>query len=561
MKKYCFVDMHLHTIFSNEEGVIDTPQKVLNDTLKMVNEYKANTMPYLVDYLDKSKYAFQGITALFGLDRKSELTKLKQILDAKIPNTFKAKAILDTFAKACISITDHNSILGSKEAMKLIKRYPNRYSCIEFIPGIEFNAGLKDLGVNEEGKSIYSKGHILAYGYDMDNLEMNIFSKLFQLTIGPSDINIGQHICASRNEFRKKYGVDIPLKEFAEILNKGLYYEKTTLIKTKISYNELRNDFIEICKKYLPEGESIEEFNNLLIAERRFPVDVKGDGQNAGFGKLTIKDVADIIHNANGKMVLAHPLMISINKKIHKDDKILNLILDDLIERIEKVTGHKLYGIEAFHSSGSYKVGLVKEVAERHGLYLTGGSDFHGTNHKGAISKCFKDRYEDISVTDRELWPEKGGLNRLIYLPIIENILYGTTPEYIQDVIVSNIEDGEQGWDKILKNAQEAYISKLTDTKNFTLPNCEKRSENNQAFEDLKNEAETPIIDKKKSNLWTFEKQWQDRLIKEGVIRVEEIDDTVPQIDETQISNRHARYPKRPESEPIKTPDEDEFTL
>ena len=44
MKGYCFIDMHIHSMFSNEEGVTQTPKNILNATLELIEDYKAKTI-------------------------------------------------------------------------------------------------------------------------------------------------------------------------------------------------------------------------------------------------------------------------------------------------------------------------------------------------------------------------------------------------------------------------------------------------------------------------------------------------------------------------------------
>ena len=54
MKGYCFIDMHIHSMFSNEEGVSQTPKKILDTTVELIEEYKAKTQPTIV----KLRYIF-----------------------------------------------------------------------------------------------------------------------------------------------------------------------------------------------------------------------------------------------------------------------------------------------------------------------------------------------------------------------------------------------------------------------------------------------------------------------------------------------------------------------
>ncbi len=81
--------------------------------------------------------------------------------------------------------------------------------------------------------------------------------------------------------------------------------------------------------------------------------------------KIGVKAAADLINNAGGKAVLAHPGLIrgsALNKLI------------------PKLTEFGFWGIEAYHPSHSD--GQCREflsLAKSHGLYVTAGSDFHGS--------------------------------------------------------------------------------------------------------------------------------------------------------------------------------------
>lgn len=67
-------------------------------------------------------------------------------------------------------------------------------------------------------------------------------------------------------------------------------------------------------------------------------------------------------------MSLAHPLQY----------KFSNRELDELTGWL---AGLGMKGLEVYHSSNNqWESGKLKELALRHGLFPTGGSDFHGEN-------------------------------------------------------------------------------------------------------------------------------------------------------------------------------------
>lgn len=77
------------------------------------------------------------------------------------------------------------------------------------------------------------------------------------------------------------------------------------------------------------------------------------------------KDVVDVIHKAGGLAFLAHPFEYRF---------------DDTIGFIDELRKEKeLDGIECFHPSADEdKIGILIEYANKHNLYISGGSDYHG---------------------------------------------------------------------------------------------------------------------------------------------------------------------------------------
>lgn len=78
------------------------------------------------------------------------------------------------------------------------------------------------------------------------------------------------------------------------------------------------------------------------------------------------KDVIDVIHEAGGLAFLAHPFEYR---------------LDDTIDFIDKLRQEKeLDGIECFHPSADKdKMIMLVEYARKNNLYISGGSDYHGS--------------------------------------------------------------------------------------------------------------------------------------------------------------------------------------
>lgn len=78
------------------------------------------------------------------------------------------------------------------------------------------------------------------------------------------------------------------------------------------------------------------------------------------------KDVIDVVHKAGGLAFLAHPFEYRF---------------DDTIGFIDELRKEKeLDGIECFHPSADEdRIGILIEYANKHNLYISGGSDYHGS--------------------------------------------------------------------------------------------------------------------------------------------------------------------------------------
>lgn len=94
--------------------------------------------------------------------------------------------------------------------------------------------------------------------------------------------------------------------------------------------------------------------------------------------KVTPIQAVNLIYRAGGIPVLAHPLLY------HLDDSALSALLSSL-----KSAG--LIGVEAIYATHSARdENLVRQIAKRHGLLISGGSDFHGSNKPNIDLGCGK---------------------------------------------------------------------------------------------------------------------------------------------------------------------------
>ncbi len=88
---------------------------------------------------------------------------------------------------------------------------------------------------------------------------------------------------------------------------------------------------------------------------------------------IDYKKVIEIIRNAGGVAILAHPLQIDIPK-------------EKLLELVNKLTLVGLNGIEIYYNGYKKKdIKYLKSIAKKYELFISGGSDFHCDNMRNSI--------------------------------------------------------------------------------------------------------------------------------------------------------------------------------
>jgi len=244
-----------------------------------------------------------------------------------------------------ISITDHDTIAGLKEGIRLGKEKK-----LNVIPGIEIS-------------SKYTKGalHILGYGLDFGDPEFKmalqhfqdvrkernrrIISKLQSLGI---DITMDEII--DRNPSNKSIGrphIASVLLEKGAVINMGDAFDKYLGINGKAF----------VSKEVLTSSETIH-----------------------------------LIHSVGGLAFLAHPSTLNLSDK-------------DLKAYVEKLLKEGLDGIEVFssaHTEGQTQ--LYENICQKYQLLVSGGSDFHGDHKKDVkMGVCSSGQRISADMVSQEL--------------------------------------------------------------------------------------------------------------------------------------------------------------
>lgn len=225
---------------------------------------------------------------------------------------------------SAIAITDHDSIAGSREA--LLGGIPPQ---LGFLTGVEVSA--------EPPPSYGGPGsiHILGYGLRLDDPDLNLTLARLQNARRDRTPKIVQRLNA--------LGIPVTLEEVLGIAADG-QPGRPHVAK------------LLVAKRVVPDIDAA--FDRYL-----------GNGRPAYVDKFRIDAGEAIarINAAGGIPVLAHPGLLKIEN---------NAALEELLAELMAMG---LKGIEVYypeHSPGQTR--LYLELARRHGLLVTGGSDFHG---------------------------------------------------------------------------------------------------------------------------------------------------------------------------------------
>jgi predicted metal-dependent phosphoesterase TrpH len=224
-----------------------------------------------------------------------------------------------------IAITDHDTIDGSKEALQI-----GIPSCLHFLTGVELSAASPPF-LRRSGSF-----HILGYGLRLDDDELNQTLLVLQHARKNRNPAIIERLC--------RLGFGMTLDEVVEMVG------ESQIGRPHIARVMLQKGYVH----------SIDEaFDRYL-----------GTGKPAYVDKYRIscQRALDIIHSAGGIPILAHPYLLSIKDAAEVEKLVVSL----------KRMG--LEGIEALYPEHPpHATAYYKELADRHHLLITGGTDFHGS--------------------------------------------------------------------------------------------------------------------------------------------------------------------------------------
>lgn len=219
---------------------------------------------------------------------------------------------------SAIAITDHDTVAGIEEAI----------SCnlpIEVIPGIELSAG-------------YGNGDIHILGLYIDHTS-DLLKKMAQNMVEEREWR-NYEMCKRLREA----GIDITVEKLRDG-NNDMVLTRGHFSRYLIDHGYAK-DKPEAFSRYLG-------VDTPYFVKRRY---------------LSPEECIKLILDCGGTPVLAHPIIYNLPAAE----------LEELVARLKKAG---LAGIEAIYSTYTNQdEEIVRSLAHRHSLLLTGGSDFHGAN-------------------------------------------------------------------------------------------------------------------------------------------------------------------------------------
>ena len=241
------------------------------------------------------------------------------------------------------SLTDHDATKGGKIIRSILTEDDPA-----FITGVEFSCR------DDDGKY-----HILGYGYDPDSPSIqDVVEFGHSLRMKKLDARL--------DFLKREYGFDFRQED------KDMLHAVDNPGKPHIGNLMVRYGYAA------SKAEAIDNYLNKFSLKDEY---VRPERAITG------------IIGAGGIPVLAHPAYGS------GDEMILG---DEMDQRLRKLIGFGLKGIEAFYSGFTDKlIADMLKYAEQYGLYITAGSDYHGKNKLVALG--------DTGLGGPSEWP--GGLS------------------------------------------------------------------------------------------------------------------------------------------------------
>ncbi len=234
-----------------------------------------------------------------------------------------------------IAITDHDGVAGVAEAVST-----GYEEGLDVIPGIELDT------VTDEGIDL----HILGYGMDIDDEDFR--RAITELERRRRKRNAGLlRVLADM-------GYPLSLEEL-EKLHPGGYVGKPVIARAMVG-----RGYIDDYKEAFSPGRFLESPEARAVRKEPF----------------SSREAIELIRKAGGTAVLAHPIQARGVGEPGSEE-----FYDNIEDIIMQLMSFGLEGLECYHPDQDRLQSLrFADMANRHGLWITRGSDFHGADYCAA---------------------------------------------------------------------------------------------------------------------------------------------------------------------------------
>ena len=248
-----------------------------------------------------------------------------------------------------VSIADHNSVAAVADAKITASALG-----LTLISAIEINCVIDEVEL-----------HVLGYGINEADTSFTILRE--------SLLKQEQAVAQTRIQLAKDLGLYLDEEKIYALSHEGCV---TGEVIAEVALMDERNN--EFMKAYLPGGtRSDNPYVNFYwdYCSQGKPAYVKID-------YMSLKEAVDMIHNAGGIAILAHP---GNNTK-------------ENISLLDKIFSYGVVGLEAYSSYHTPKqIEFYRHYAHIHQLSITAGSDFHGkTKPSIHLGEMLCDHQEEI---------------------------------------------------------------------------------------------------------------------------------------------------------------------
>lgn len=240
---------------------------------------------------------------------------------------FSPEKIVDTAIDAgldAIAITDHDNVLAYPIALNYAKKIADSGGkALEILPGVEINTIYKDIEI-----------HILGYFMNREDSDFQAMLKSQQ----KARIEQTEQILHLLN---KKEGIHVTFDKLKSLVADGGSIGRPHIAKA-ITMAGGTTSVMEAYNKYINNDSEV-------YVQRK---------------TISPHEAIEIIYDAGGIPVFAHPFDV-----------------EDAENLIKEFMHYGLRGVEAYHRKHSpAMVEYYSSIAEKNGLIITGGSDFHAPN-------------------------------------------------------------------------------------------------------------------------------------------------------------------------------------